>query len=189
MASGVGGLSEAASGQLAEAFASEAAFSAWYERVLPRVYGYVYSRCGHDHDLAEDLTQVTFIEAIRCRARFDGRSDPVTWLCGIARHKLVDHYRELDRIERRDQRVAAQTLERKWSGDDSQVEEREAILVAMAGLPALQRAVLILTALDDLSVREAATLLERSESATESLLHRARIAFREAYGRLESSDD
>jgi DNA-directed RNA polymerase specialized sigma24 family protein len=36
-------------------------------------------------------------------------------------------------------------------------------------------------------VREAATLLRRSESATESLLHRARVAFREAYGMGEGS--
>jgi len=183
----VGGLSEAGSERLGDAFASEAAFSAWYEHVLPRVYGYIYSRCGHDHDLAEDLTQVTFIEAIRGRERFDGRSDPVTWLCGIARHKLADHYRELARIERRDQRVAIQALGRNESADGSGLDEHEAIAQALTGLPALQRAVLILTALDGLSVREAATLLERSESATESLLHRARVAFREAYEGLGAS--
>ena len=52
--------------------------------------------------------------------------------------------------------------------------EREAISRAMATLPALQRAVLIFTALDGLTVREAAVLIDRSEPATESLLHRAR---------------
>jgi DNA-directed RNA polymerase specialized sigma24 family protein len=48
--------------------------------------------------------------------------------------------------------------------------------------------VLVFTALDGLTVREAATLLGRSESATESLLHRARVAFRLAYGMEERSD-
>ena len=66
------------------------------------------------------------------------------------------------------------------------VGEREAIGRALATLPALQRAVLVFTALDGLTVAEAAVLIERSESATESLLHRARVAFREAYRREEA---
>ena len=55
-------------------------------RVLPRVYGYLYARCGHDPDLAEELTQETFVEAIRDRRGFAGRADAVTWLCAIGRH-------------------------------------------------------------------------------------------------------
>lgn len=175
------GREEAGRDQFSEVFASETAFAAWYEQVLPRVHGYVFSRCGRDRDLAEDLTQVTFIEAIRSRASFDGRSDPVTWLCGIARHKLADHYRRLHRDEERGRQLAAAGVERDTPDEAAAVGEREAISRALATLPALQRAVLIFTALDGLTVREAAVLIDRSESATESLLHRARAGFREAY--------
>src|SRR3972149_5001809 len=86
--------------ELASTFASGAAFRAFYDRALPRVYGYVYGRCG-DPAVAEELTQLAFTSAVHERARFDGRSDPITWLIGIARHKLAGHYRRVDRGERR----------------------------------------------------------------------------------------
>jgi RNA polymerase sigma-70 factor, ECF subfamily len=181
------GREQAGRERLREAFASEPAFSAWYGEVLPRLYGYLFVRCGRDPDLAEDLTQVTFIEAIRSRETFDGRADPVTWLCGIARHKLADHFRRSQRDEDRGRRLAA--AHRHEPPDEAAaVGEREAIGRALATLPALQRAVLVFTALDGLTVAEAAALIDRSESATESLLHRARVGFREAYGREEGND-
>ena len=77
--------------------ANQAAFRDWYDHALPRVYRYLFTRCGHDAELAEELTQQTFVEGVRRRAGFDGRSDPVTWLCAIGRHKLVDHYRRSGR--------------------------------------------------------------------------------------------
>jgi RNA polymerase sigma-70 factor, ECF subfamily len=174
--------SEAPGGDLlAGVFASEAAFDAWYERTLPRLYAYVFSRCGHDRDLAEDLTQQTFIEAVHDHASFAGRADPLTWLCGIARHKLADHFRRLDSEERRHLRLVENVRSSDLASSGLDIEERELIGRALARLPALQRAVLVFTALDGLSVREAAALLDRSEGATESLLHRARAAFRRAY--------
>jgi RNA polymerase sigma-70 factor, ECF subfamily len=166
---------------LGEVFASQAAFDAWYEATLPRVFGYVFSRCGRDRDLAEELTQLTFVDAVRSRAAFAGRSDAFTWLCAIARHKLADHYRRLDDEERRHLRLVERVRSSSEGDTGADVAEREAISRALERLPALQRAVLVFTALDGLSVREAAALLERSEAATESLLHRARVAFRQAY--------
>jgi RNA polymerase sigma-70 factor, ECF subfamily len=164
-----------------DVFASQAVFDAWYEQAVPRVFAYVLARCGRDHDVAEDLTQQAFVEAVRCRASFDHRSDPITWVCGIARHRLADHYRRLDAEERRNLRLVEADPEDPLREDPAGVVEREAIAAALATLPPLQRAVLVFTALDGLTVREAARLLERSESATESLLHRARVAFRLAY--------
>ncbi len=82
---------------LSDTFASEASFRAWYELTLPRVYGYLLARSGSDVALAEDLTQVTYLEAVRGWRSFAGNSSPATWLVAIARHKLVDHYRRLER--------------------------------------------------------------------------------------------
>ena len=161
--------------------ADQAAFQVWYELALPRVYRYILARCGGDADLAEELTQQTFVEGVRGRASFDGRSDAVTWLCGIGRHKLVDHFRRSRRDTERQLRIVSE-----WSTGQSQPwsqhELRSDIETALAKLPGEQRIVMILRYLDQMPVRQIASTIGRSEKATESLLSRAREAFRKAYG-------
>ena len=159
----------------------QAGFRVWYELALPRVYRYLLARCGGDADLAEELTQQTFVEGVRRRATFDGRSDAVTWLCGIGRHKLVDHFRKSRRDTERQLRIVSE-----WSAGQSQASAqqglRSGVETALSKLHGEQRIVLVLRYLDGLSVREIASTISRSEKATESLLSRARDAFRRAYG-------
>jgi RNA polymerase sigma-70 factor (ECF subfamily) len=160
--------------------ADEATFRAWYDAVLPRVYRYLLARCGHDVALAEELTQQTFVQAIRHRRQFDGRSDAVTWLCAIGRNKLVDHYRRAGRDQRRQLRLLD-------GGNDPGIswqaaEVRQSVETTLGRLSAEQRLVLVFRYLDGLSVREIAAAIGRSESGTESLLVRAREAFRRAHG-------
>lgn len=171
-----------------ECLASELAFRRFYDVALGRVFGYLVNRCQGDRALAEDLTQAAFGEAIRNRASFDGRSDPVTWLIGIARHKLVDHFRELEREERRQMRLVVTELAMDrdaaaWHA----IDEHERLLDGLGRLTAMQRAVLILHYADGLPVREVAAAIGKSESATESLLSRGREALRAAYE--ETGDD
>jgi RNA polymerase sigma-70 factor (ECF subfamily) len=175
--------------ELQLALASDAAFESWYRRTLPRVYSYLLPRCANDGALAEELTQQTFIAAVERRSRYDGRSDTVTWLLGITRHKLADHFRMCEREERRRMRLEIRQLE-LGHGEVQKpgLDDRPAIADALNSLPTAQRAVLVFVVLDDLTVAEAARLLGRSPSATQSLLHRARDAFRRAY-RGELSDD
>ena len=171
-----------AADELRAAFADQAAFRSWYDRTLPRVYGFVASRCGGPGPLAEELTQQTFVEATRRRATFDARSDVVTWMCAIARHKIADHYRRLEREERRHLRLVVREVPLADASEAWRtVDERDAIERALRRLPAAHRAALIFRHLDGLSVHEIATLLHRSDSAVESLLARAREGFRRAY--------
>jgi RNA polymerase sigma-70 factor, ECF subfamily len=175
--------------ELQRALADDAAFDSWYRRTLPRVYSYLVSRTGGDVSLAEDLTQQTFVAAIDQRSRFDARSDTVTWLCGIARHKLADHFRAIERDERRQRRMEVREIhldENRRS--ELGIEDRAMISEALRSLPASQRAVLAFVVLDDLPVADAARLIGRSRSATESLLFRARDSFRRAYA-AEDRDD
>lgn len=162
-------------------FASEAAFRRFYDEALPRLYGYLVHRCGGDAALAEDLAQVAFTEAVRRRASYDGRADPVTWLIGIARHKLVDHFRSEERAERRRLRLVVNELALPDGDPWSLADERELLVEALGRLTAMQRAVLVLHYADGLPVREVAREIGKSESATESLMTRARDALREAY--------
>lgn len=143
---------------------------------IPVVYGYLLRRCG-SVSVAEDLTQETFIAAVRAlRAGVTDATSP-QWLVGVARHKLVDHYRRHGREARRLERLA---LERGDAVADSSHGEvlSDRTLAALLALPPMQRAALVLRYMDDLSVPETARMLGRSIHATESLLSRGRAGLR-----------
>jgi RNA polymerase sigma-70 factor (ECF subfamily) len=164
-----------------EALASDDAFDAWYRRTSPRVYAYLLTRCGGDRALADELLQQTLIAAIDQRSRYDGRSDVVAWLCGIARHKLADHFRRLEREERRRIHVEVEQIELDRAPVAPSLDDAAAIAEAVRSLPAAQRAVLTFAILDDRPIVEVARLMRRSPLATQSLLHRARTNFKRAY--------
>jgi len=163
------------------AFADDASFEAWYRRTVPRVFSFLMSRSGADRDLSEELTQQTYTAAIEQRSRFDGRSDSVTWLCGIARHKLVDHLRKGARVDRRRIRMEVRQIELAVFKAPLEIDDRELIAKAFRALPSDQRSVLALVAFDGLSIGEAAQVLGKKAGATQSLLHRAREGFRRAH--------
>jgi RNA polymerase sigma-70 factor, ECF subfamily len=166
---------------LSAVFADELAFRAWYERSLPRVYAYLFHRCGRNAELAEELTQQAFVEAVRSRRRFRGQSDATTWVVGIARHRLVDHFRRIERDERRLGALTTRELGRADTAVLAFPAAADDIDDALAVLPALQRAVLVLHYMDRLSVRDVARAIGKSEAAAASLLARGRDAFRQAY--------
>ncbi len=160
---------------------------ALYDEALPRVYGYLLSRCGRVV-LAQDLTAQTFLAAVRAVRSSDPVPLSVGWLIGVARHKLVDHWRAQEREERGLQAASSG----EDAGDDDPWEARIDALQARATLAKLSpdhRAALTLRYLDDLPVAEVATHLDRSLHATEGLLVRARGAFRRAYGAGEAGDE
>lgn len=169
--------------ELQAIFADERRFRPWYDIAARRVYAYLFGRCGGDASLTEELTQLTFIDALRHRDTYDGRADSITWLIAIARNRLLDHLRRQEREERRHLRLVVREIdpqdadEATWQARD----ERDAILRAMRGLPATQRAALILHHVDGLSVKDVATAMRRSPTAVESLLSRGRERFRTVY--------
>jgi RNA polymerase sigma-70 factor (ECF subfamily) len=64
----------------------------WVEQHGKILYRYALLRT-QDAALAEDLVQETFLAALKARARFTGHSSEQTWLVGILKHKLTDHFR------------------------------------------------------------------------------------------------
>src|SRR5881394_2355228 len=58
----------------------------------PVVYGYVHARVGGDDDVAADIVQDTFFEAMRGAESFRGDAAVTTWLCAIASRRLIRHY-------------------------------------------------------------------------------------------------
>jgi len=156
---------------------SDGGLLALYDAALPLVYGYLRSRCGVQ-PLAEDLTAETFLAAVDAARRVDPPRIDTAWLIGVARHKLVDHWRRAAREER-----GLHALEESPGFDDPWDAQLDA-MQARATLDRLgphHRAALTLRYLDDLPVPQVAALLGRTLHATEALLVRARAAFRRAY--------
>lgn len=157
-------------------------FRAFYDRVLPMVYGYLWRRSGRSEQIAMDLTQDTFLGAVKSLRSGQSVADPSAWVMSLARRRLVDFYRRREVRHR-----AHPLLERQGVvlGETSAADAR--ILSALEAVPDNYRLALILRYVDDLSVSETAELLGRSVAATESLLARARTALAEEYE--EQSDD
>ena len=113
-------------------------------------------------------------------ARKPGAPGPsVPWLIGVARHKLADHWRQLER-EQRGLRLAGDEpvpVDDPWETTVDRIRARE----VLGRLGAHHRAALTLRYLDGLPVPEVARHLDRTVHATEALLVRARAAFRRAY--------
>ncbi|GAB6067119.1 sigma-70 family RNA polymerase sigma factor [Methylothermus subterraneus] len=65
----------------------------WLERYGDLLFRYALARVG-DNAVAEDLVQETLLAAWRGRAEFAGRSSESSWLVGILRHKIADHFRK-----------------------------------------------------------------------------------------------
>jgi RNA polymerase sigma-70 factor (ECF subfamily) len=152
------------------------AFLQLYDDALPHVYGYLVRRCG-SAATAEDLTSDTFLAAATAVQR--GNEVNIAWLIGTARHKLVDHWRRTGRQR--------QALEELWEHSDPPIDANDPVDVVhvrdtLARLTPHHRAALVLRYLDGLPVPEVAALLDRSVHATESLIVRAKAAYRHACG-------
>ncbi len=154
-----------------------------YDTALPDVYGYLHRRC-RNTAVAEDLTTEVFLGAVDSIHRGAVADVTVAWLMGIARHKLVDHWRRVAREERKLAAVADMTPESSdpWNVELDMLLARD----VLADLGAHHRSALTLRYFDDLSVRQVAEVLDRTEHATEALLVRARRAFRVRYDALGS---
>ena len=148
---------------------------ALYDRALGDVYGYLSRRC-LNAAVAEDLTAETFLAAARA-ARAGTAELTIAWLIGTARHKLVDHWRREGRQRQALEELYDTGAEAVDPGDPVDTWHVHGVL---AQLPSHHRTALTLRYLDGLPVDQVAAHLDRSIHATESLLMRAKAAYRTA---------
>lgn len=155
-----------------------------YDDALPQVYGYLLHRC-RNSTVAEDITAETFMAAVESIRRGAVAAVTTAWLVGIARHKLVDHWRRVERDTRNLQAVdAPPDDDDPWEAELDGFAARD----ALERLGSHHRAALTLRYVDDLDVPRVAATLDRTVHATEALLVRARRAFREVYESLHPDD-
>jgi RNA polymerase sigma-70 factor (ECF subfamily) len=155
------------------------AWQTLYDAAFSAVFRYVSWRCAGLPDLTEEITQETWLIAVRRIRAFDpAKACFSTWLCGIAANMLRHHFRS--------RRPAAKNraVETTASADDDleRRERAEHIARVLADLPERYEAALRMKYLEGLGVAEIAMLWQETPKAVESLLSRARAAFRLAYG-------
>jgi RNA polymerase sigma-70 factor (ECF subfamily) len=68
----------------------------WVDQHGDYLYRFALSRL-RDAKTAEEVLQETFVAALQSRDRFEGRSSERTWLAGILKHKILDHFRRSGR--------------------------------------------------------------------------------------------
>lgn len=149
-----------------------------YAEALPHVWRYLIRATGGDRVLSEDLAQEVFLRSAREFKAGKAEALDVPWLMTVARHCLVDHARRQAR-DARNLALAGNegVVDAQISDSESALTRAEAVAV-LRSLPVMQRTALALHHLDDLPVAQVAAELGKSVSATESLLARARAAFR-----------
>lgn len=172
----------------------EAAAEEFVEGHLDDLYEFVHYRVGGDRGLAEDVVQDTFVVALERIGGFDGRSSLHSWLCGIARNKLraqrrkrrpraledvlLDADADIDRILSDVERTPLPewVLERQ--------ETQDLVGATLSSLSPEHRLALVAKYVDGESVAAIAARLGKGEKATESALHRARVAFGKVFALL-----
>lgn len=64
----------------------------WVDKYGDYLYAFAFSRV-RDQSVAEDLVQETLLAALQSHSKYDGNSSEKTWLTGILKHKIIDHFR------------------------------------------------------------------------------------------------
>lgn len=80
-----------------------------YKEHAKTVYRYLLSLT-HNEDLAEEITQETFYQAVRCAGKYDGSCKISTWLCAIAKNSWLAWMKKNKEIVISDDKIEEDTV-------------------------------------------------------------------------------
>ena len=168
----------------AAAAGDPAAWRALYDAAYDRVAGYARWRAGGRADLADEVVQETWLTAARKLRSFDpGRAAFAAWVTGIAANVMRNHLR----ARRRGRTTPLSGAEPAAGPATDPADRAERVAHTLAALPDRYEQVLRAKYLDHLTVDQIAASRGETPKAVESLLSRARQAFREAYERADQA--
>lgn len=127
------------------------------------VYRFLYSYL-HDVDLSEELTQETFLRAIKSLNKYNGKCKISVWLCQIAKHVL---YQELDKKNKNKTTELNDNIEFNHYSTEELVissENKKEIYKMIQSLDNTTREVMYLRLTGDLSFREIGEILNKTEN-------------------------
>ncbi len=170
----------------------------WLADYGDNLFAYALPRVGGNRAVAEDLVQETLLAGLQGYASFQAQSSVETWLTGILRRKVIDHYRRSGRSKEVSSPEAffspAGTIQGvgAWGGDPAVLAENQefrAVLDScLAGLNATLAEAFVAVVMDGLETEAACKLLNVTPTNLSVRLHRARLGLRQClekkwYGR------
>jgi RNA polymerase sigma-70 factor, ECF subfamily len=170
----------------------ERAFSTFFDAYFPRVYRFALPRLGGDADACKEVVQTTLIKAMRKLASWRGEAALFTWVCQICRREIADHVHAAKRHAGRvvliedssEMREVFESIAAPAADGPLQVysadETRRLIQSVLDRLPGRYGDVLEWKYVDGESVEQIGERLGIGLTAAQSLLARARTAFRDA---------
>jgi RNA polymerase sigma-70 factor (ECF subfamily) len=175
------------------------AFDELFNLYFDRLYRFALARLRHDPTAAEDVVQQTLCKAIEKLGSYRGEAALFTWLCQICRNLITDSYRARDRElqrsvvfeESEEIRTALELLGAPDLQDPELAAQRgevgKLVQLVLDHLPGRYGDVLEWKYVQGMSVNEIAARLQLGPKAAESLLTRARDAFRAGFASLRDS--
>jgi RNA polymerase sigma-70 factor (ECF subfamily) len=165
------------------------AIDAFCAEYLPKLYRYALRRLGNEADVA-DVVQVVLINAARRIETYRGEAALLTWLIQICRHEIAKHYADRQRrgmtVELFDDdvlRAMVESLEAPPADEPEALARRAELIdlvqLVLDRLPDRYARVLELKYVEGFTSAEIARHMNIGDVATQSLLARARRAFRE----------
>jgi len=171
----------------------EAEFARFFDHYYPRLYRFALARLRGDRDAADELAQRTLCRACRKLDLYRGEASLFTWLCQICRHEMHDYVEKRQRDARvmvsvdddPAMRAALESLPADpWNDPAAAASRADAahlVRVVLDHLPSNYGDALEWKYVEGLEVKEIAVRLAVTALAAESLLARARRAFRDAW--------
>ena len=152
------------------------AFQALYDEFFGAIYRFVYYRVSH-RETAEDIVSDVFLKAVARIGQFDeAKGTFQSWLYGVARNAVVDHYRT--HKETQDLEDAGDIgSSHDVGGDVDRGRELEKVRAYLNTLPEDSRDIIMMRVWDDLSYAQIAEIIGKSEEA-------CKMAFSRAIGKL-----
>jgi len=175
------------------------AFRQFFDLHFPGLYRFALARLGHDADAAEEVAQSALSKVVRKLHTYRGEASLFTWVCTFCRWEISAWHAQRGRRgiavelieESAEVRAALESLS-AIGGDGARArllrrEMGALVRLTLDQLPARYGDALEWKYVEGLSVKEIAVRLEVGPKAAESLLTRARQAFRDAFATLSPS--
>ncbi len=144
-----------------------------YKEHAETIFRFLLAMC-HDEDIAEELTQETFYQAVRCAGKYDGSCKITTWLCQIAKHLW---YRELEKRKRKGTSELNENVPEEKNALEDEIlikEQKMEIFRKIHLLDEVQKEVLLLRITGAFSFREIGDIFGKNENWARVTFYRAK---------------